>query len=293
MSSPAISSGLQQTYDSPVEGLSASTVFNNGVHMPWLGLGVWRAGADAETERAVATALERGYRSIDTAAAYENERGVGRGLRASGVRRENVFITTKVWNDDVREHGVEAAFEESLRKLKLDYVDLYLVHWAVTGEIVSAWHAMEKIYRTGRAKAIGVCNHMIPHLDELLRSADVFPAVNQIEFHPYLQSEPLVEYCRGRGIQVEAWSPLMQGGEALRDPALNEIALAHGKSVAQVILRWLVQRGIVAIPKSTHSKRIEENAAIFDFALTDAQISVIAARNRDHRVGPDPMRFNF
>ncbi|MFT3781107.1 MAG: aldo/keto reductase [Nibricoccus sp.] len=261
--------------------------------MPWFGLGVWRMGTDSETEMAVATALQLGYRLIDTATIYGNERGVGRGLRGGGVAREEVFVTTKVWNDDVREHGIAAAFDRSLQLLGLDYVDLYLVHWPIKGEIEAAWHSMEKIYHSGRAKAIGVCNHMIEHLDELLRSAEVFPAVNQIEFHPYLQSMPLLEYCRSRGIQVEAWSPLMQGGGVLRDPVLQEIGRFHGKTPAQVVLRWLVQLGVVAIPKSSSAARMNENAAIFDFVLTDAQMTAMAARNRGQRVGPDPRDFNF
>jgi len=285
--------GLQQKFTSPAEGLKESVLLNNSVRMPWLGLGVWQAGDDTETENAVKTALQQGYRSIDTASIYGNERGVGRGLRESGVPREEIFVTTKVWNDAVRDHGVESAFEQSLKRLQLDYVDLYLVHWPIVGEIEAAWHSMERISRSGRAKAIGVCNHLIPHLDELLRSAEVFPAVNQIEFHPYLQSEPLLEYCQGKKIQVEAWSPLMQGGAVLRDPVITDIARVHGKSTAQVILRWIVQRGIVTIPKSTRLERIVENSEIFDFVLTDAQMSAIGARNRGHRVGPDPLHFNF
>jgi diketogulonate reductase-like aldo/keto reductase len=291
---------MQTDQPAPKENLAPAATdlkscarLNNGVLMPWLGLGVWRTGDDAETENAVRAALEHGYRSIDTATIYENERGVGRALRASGVPRQEVFITTKLWNDDVRAGRAEAAFEESLRRLGLDYIDLYLVHWPVAGAIGRAWRAMEKIHRSGRARAIGVCNHLIPHLDELLGGAEIFPAVNQIELHPCLQNRPLQEYCRGKAIQVEAWSPLMQGGGVLHDPVIAEIARVHGKTTAQVILRWQVQAGLVTIPKTTRPERMRENAGIFDFVLTEAQMTAIDARDRGVRVGPDPMNFNF
>lgn len=272
---------------------TATTTLNNGVRMPWFGLGVWQVNSDAETERVVRTAIDAGYRSIDTAMIYDNERGVGRAIRDCGVPREQLFVTTKVWNDDIRGDNVAGAFEQSMKLLRLDYVDLYLVHWPITGKITAAWRAMEKLAGTGRIRAIGVSNHLRPHLDELLRTAEIVPAVNQIEFHPRLQSRPLVDFCRAKKIQVEAWSPLMKGGELLADPTLSEIAKRHGRTVAQVILRWDIQKGIVTIPKSARAQRIKENAAIFDFSLTDAEVAAIDELDQNSRVGADPANFSF
>ncbi len=261
--------------------------------MPWLGLGVWQMKGDAETERLVRAAIEFGYRSIDTAKIYGNERGVGRAVRFCGVPREQLFITTKVWNDDNRAGRIEAALERSLDLLGLDYVDLYLVHWPIPGKIVSTWKQMEKLLENGRVKAIGVSNHLRVHLDELLASADVVPAVNQLEFHPYLQSKPLLAFCHEHGIQPQAWSPLMSGGDVLRDPTLLRIAERHRKTVAQVILRWNVQGGVVTIPKTARPARMAENAGIFDFALGDEDMNAIAALDRNQRSGPDPMQVTF
>ena len=261
--------------------------------MPWLGLGVWQIGSDAETERVVCTAVEHGYRSIDTAKIYNNERGVGHAIRSCGIPREDLFITTKVWNEDIRRGRVAAAFDESLDRLGLEYLDLYLVHWPIAGRIVSTWRDMEALLRSGRVRAIGVSNHLRPHLDELLAAATVVPAINQIEFHPYLQSRAIVDFCQVQRIQVEAWSPLAQGGALLRDPELSVIAQRHGKTAAQVILRWNLQRGVVTIPKSVRPHRIAENAAIFEFELSPADIAAIDALERHQRVGPDPTNFAF
>lgn len=270
-----------------------TTQLRSRARLPWLGFGVWRITGDTETEKAVRAALEVGYRSIDTATIYRNERGVGRAIRAAGVRREDLFVTTKLWNDDIRAGRVAEAFEASMERLGLEYVDLYLVHWPIAGKIVPTWKAMEKLLQTGRVKAIGVSNHLRPHLDELLAAADVVPEVNQIEYHPYLQSRALVEFCRAEGIQPEAWSPLMAGGAAMRDETLARIAKRHGKTVAQVILRWDVQTGVVTIPKTTHVERMKENAAIFDFTLSADEMAAIAALDRNERVGPDPMHVSF
>ena len=270
-----------------------TVTLNNGLHMPLLGLGVWQVNSDSDTERVVRTAIEAGYRSIDTARIYGNERGVGSAVRACGVPREQLFITTKVWNDDIRRGTVAEAFDQSLQRLGLDYVDLYLVHWAIPGKIISTWRAMEKLARSGRVKAIGVSNHLRPHLDELLPVAEIVPAVNQIELHPYLQSRALVDYCRTKKIQVEAWSPLMKGGELLRDPVLVKMARAHQKTVAQIVLRWEVQSGIVTIPKSVHRERIVENAGIFDFTLSESEMKQVEALDRNGRVGPDPLHVAF
>ena len=285
--------GLTTKFASSAEGLKQSVSLNAGGQMPWLGLGVWRVSGDTSTREVVGAAIDLGYRSIDTAKIYGNERGVGQAIRGSGVPREQFFVTTKVWNDDVRADRVEAAFEESLKLLGLDYLDLYLVHWPIAGKIVPAWRAMEKLHQSGRVKAIGVSNHMLPHLDELLAAAKIVPAVNQIEFHPYLQSRPLVQHCQGKGIRVEAWSPLAQGGTLLGDRTLMDLAKRHGKTVAQIVLRWDVQSGVVTIPKSVKPHRIAENAGIFDFELSEAEMAAINALERNERVGPDPFHFGF
>jgi diketogulonate reductase-like aldo/keto reductase len=281
-----------QTLPSRTQGLTATTALRSGNQLPWLGFGVWQISGDAETERVVTDALAAGYRSIDTAKIYGNERGVGRAIRNSGIPREQIFVTTKLWNDDNRAGRVRAAFDHSLELLGFDYVDLYLVHWPV-GNVAQTWKAMEKLLATGRVKAIGVSNHLRPHLDELLAVAEVVPAVNQIEFHPYLQSKPLVEFCHSKQIQPEAWSPLMVGGAILKDPKLVEIAQRHGKTVAQVILRWDLQSGVVTIPKTTHKERMIENSGVFDFALSDAEVATIGTLDRGTRNGPDPMHVSF
>jgi diketogulonate reductase-like aldo/keto reductase len=270
-----------------------TVTLNNGIPMPLLGLGVWQINSDAETERVVRMAIDAGYRSIDTAMIYGNERGVGSAIRACGIPRDQLFITTKVWNADIRRGSVADAFDESLERLGLDFIDLYLVHWAIPGTIASTWRAMESLVRSNRVKAIGVSNHLRAHLDELLPAAEIIPAVNQIEFHPYLQSRALVEYCRARKIQVEAWSPLMKGRELLTDPTIVKMAQVHHKTVAQIVLRWEIQSGIVTIPKSVHRARISENAAIFDFTLTDAEMKQVDALDQDKRVGPDPLHVSF
>lgn len=270
-----------------------AVALNTGALMPWLGLGVWKIRGDAETERVVREAIELGYRSIDTAALYGNERGVGAAVRGGGVPRGQLFVTTKVWNDDIRADRIAEAFDRSLALLGLDYVDLYLLHWPIAGKFAASWGAMERLLKTGRTRAIGVSNYMVPHLEEVLQTATVVPAVNQIELHPFLQGSKLTEYCLKKGIRPEAWSPLAQGGELLRDPALERIARAHGKTVAQVILRWDIQRGVVTIPKTTRRARLIENAAVFDFALTDADMAAIAALEQGRRVGADPMHVSF
>ena len=284
---------LLGTFPTTAAGLKSGTKLSNGVRMPWLGLGVFQVPNDNDAADAVRAALDAGYRHIDTAALYRNERGVGRAVRDSGIPREEIFVTTKVWNDDIRAGRVETAATESLKRLGLDYVDLYLLHWPIKGLHQQSWRAMEKVYRAGHAKAIGVSNYMIPHLDELLPAAEVPPAVNQIEFHPYLQSKPLHAYCRQRDIRLTAWSPLMQAGPLLRDPVLTGIARKHGKSIAQVVLRWDLQLGVVTIPKSVRPERIAENASIFDFELDDADMSVIAALDSNRRNGADPFTFTF
>lgn len=261
----------------------------NGVTMPVLGLGTWMLREGEEVERVVREAIGLGYRHVDTAAYYGNERGVGRAVRASGVKREEVFVTTKVTNDDQRKgyDGVLRAFDASAERLGLGAVDLYLVHWPVQGMYKEAWRAMERIYREGRARAIGVSNFLVHHLEDVLAEAEVTPMVNQVEMHPWLVQPELRGFCRANGIVQEAWSPLMQGrvGELAE---VSRIADRHRKTPAQVVLRWDVQHGVVTIPKTAKRARLEENAAIFDFELSAEEMCQIDALDRGQRLGADP-----
>jgi len=270
--------------------LANTVILNNGVSMPRLGLGTYEAQADGEVEQAVRWALEFGYRSLDTASAYKNEEGVGRGLKESGVPREDVFLTTKVWNDEQGDPETRRALERSLKRLGTDDVDLYLVHWPVEDMMESTWKAMEQIQKDGLAKAIGVSNFLDHHLERLSTFAEIPPAVNQVELHPYLQQPELRDYCRRENIQFEAWSPLMKG-RVLDVPELRDIGEKYGKSAAQVTLRWQLQLEVVTIPKSTHRERIEANAQIFDFALSDDDMQTISRLDRSQRIGPDPNTF--
>ncbi|MFG2025974.1 aldo/keto reductase [Streptomyces sp. NPDC048825] len=257
--------------------------------MPQLGFGVWQI-PDDEAEQAVTTALEAGYRSIDTAAAYGNEEGTGKALGASGIAREDLFVTTKLWNAD---HGYDStlrAFDTSLAKLGLDYVDLYLIHWPMpdNGTYVDTYKAFEKLLADGRVKTIGVSNFLPEHLDRLIEATSVIPGVNQIELHPHLQQLALREYHAEQGIATEAWSPLGQGKGLLEVPAIVAIAQKHGRTPAQIVLRWHIQLGNVVIPKSVTPSRIKENIEVFDFSLDTEDIAAISALNEDRRIGPDP-----
>lgn len=273
--------------------LTDTTVLGNGVRMPWLGLGVWKAAEGQEVEQAVRTAIDIGYRSIDTAAVYGNEEGVGRAIRDSGISRDQLFITTKVWNSDQGYDSTLAAYEISLNKLGLDYVDLYLIHWPVKGKYKETWKALEHLYAEGRVRAIGVSNFHVHHLDDLLQDAVVKPMVNQVEYHPRLAQRELLAYCKANQIQMEAWSPLMQGKELISHELLVGLGQKYGKSPAQIILRWDLQNGVVTIPKSVTPSRIRENADIFDFALSAQDMELIDGLNLDTRVGADPDNFNF
>jgi diketogulonate reductase-like aldo/keto reductase len=275
-----------------IESINDCAILNNGVELPWLGFGVFKVEDGDVLEQAVGTALQIGYRSIDTASLYKNERGVGNAIRASGIPREEIFLTTKVWNDDMRAKRTLAAFAESLERLGTDYVDLYLVHWPVAGYYKETWKAMEEIYASGRAKAIGVSNFTIHHLEDLFYDSQVVPAVNQIEFHPFLLQAELLAFCQSQAIQVEAWSPLMRGG-IIQNEIVQEIANRHRKTTAQIVLRWDLQHGVVTIPKSIHANRIEENADIFDFTLSEADMKALDALDAGQRIGPDPDNFNF
>lgn len=266
---------------------------NNDLKMPQLGFGVWQV-PDEEATPAVTKALEVGYRSIDTAKVYENEHGVGRALAKTDVAREDLFITTKVWNSD---HGYEntlKAFDASLERLDLDYVDLYLIHWPTPkyDEYVETYKAMEKLYKDGRVKAIGVCNFDIEHLQRLLDECEVVPAVNQVECHPYLQQKELKDFCKKHGIYLEAWSPLMSGGDVLNSEEVKAIADQFGKTPAQVIIRWHLQYNNIVIPKSVTPSRIEENFDVFDFELSDVDMRKMAELDRNQRKGPEPSEMN-
>ena len=263
----------------------------NGIEMPRLGLGVWRVEESDATD-SVKWAIENGYRLIDTAAVYKNEKGVGEGIRQSGIKREDLFVTTKLWNADQGYDSAHQAFNESLERLGLDYVDLYLIHWPVEGKFNDSWRAMEEIYESGRAKAIGVSNFHQHHIEELMTTAKIKPMVDQIELHPTLTQVELRDYLAGEGIAVEAWSPLGQG-KILQNPTLVEIGEKHNKTAAQVIIRWHLQSDIIVIPKSVHEERIKENYDVFDFELTDEEIGQINALNIDERLGADPDNFDF
>lgn len=266
-----------------INSLTSTAKLNNGVEMPYVGLGVWQSKQGGEVENAVRAALELGYRHIDTAAAYGNEEGVGQAIRDSGVAREEIFITTKLWNNS---HGYEKAlqaFEVSRKKLGVDYVDLYLIHWAIEGKYLESWRAFEKLLKDGYVRAIGVSNFEPKHLQDIMNHFEVVPAVNQVEFHPYLTQRELYEFCRAHHIQLEAWSPLMRGGELLNHPLILRLAEKYSKTPAQIVLRWDLQQEVVTIPKSVRRERIAENAQLFDFQLSQEEVAEITALNRNQR----------
>ncbi|WP_342410108.1 aldo/keto reductase [Paenibacillus sp. FSL R10-2778] len=270
---------------------SGGPTLNDGVTMPWLGLGVYKTKDGEEVIHAVKTAVELGYRSIDTAAGYNNEEGVGQAIRDCGVARDELFITTKVRNPDQGYESTLKAFEDSRRKLGLDYLDLYLIHWPVAGKYRETWKALIHLQKEGLIKSIGVSNFQVHHLKDIIEDTGVVPVVNQVEFHPLLTQRELLKYANEQGIQLEAWSPLMQGNLDL--PLLNELAEKYGKTPAQVVLRWDLQQGVITIPKSVQADRIKENAGFFDFTLSDEDVKAIEGLNKDHRFGPDPDNFNF
>ncbi|MFE5207139.1 aldo/keto reductase [Streptomyces sp. NPDC056600] len=269
-------------------------VLNNGVEMPQLGFGVWQI-PDDEAERAVATALEAGYRSIDTAAAYGNERGTGRAVAASGLPREEVFVTTKLWNSDQGHDSTLRAFDASLKKLGLDYVDLYLIHWPLPkrGTFVETYKAFEKLHAEGLIRAIGVSNFLPEHLRTLMEATTVVPAVNQIELHPRLQQSEARAVHAELGIATEAWSPLGAGKGLLEVPAIAAIARKHGRTPAQVVLRWHLQTGNIVIPKSATPSRIKENFEVFDFSLDEEDLAAVRALDEGRRTGADPATFDM
>ncbi|MGY4793487.1 aldo/keto reductase [Lysinibacillus fusiformis] len=274
-----------------------NVALNNGLKMPLVGYGVFRVPEGDDLAEAVKTAIAKGYRSIDTAQVYRNEESVGRGIRAAIeeglVTREELFITSKVWNDGLSYEETLAAYDSSLEKIGLDYLDLYLVHWpGIDQNYIEVYKALEKIYQDGRVRSIGVSNFHVHHLESLLKETTVVPVINQIEFHPHLTQEEVRAYCQDKGIQVEAWSPLMNGS-LLEEALIQELASKYGKTPAQIVLRYDVQHNVVTIPKTMTPARMTENLDVFDFVLTEQEMTQLDAMNDGLRCGPDPEKFNF
>ena len=280
-----------------IENITSKITLNNGIEMPRLGLGVFRVEDSSELVNAVKVAIKNGYRSIDGAAIYGNEEAMGEGIRQgikeAGISREDLFITSKVWNADLGYESTIAAYEASSNRLGIDYLDLYLIHWPVAGKYKEAWRALEYLYKKGCVKAIGVSNFQVHHLQDLLNDAEIKPVINQIELHPYLSQKTVREFCKLNDIQVEAWSPLMAGNGLLENEVLKEIAKKYNKTVAQVVLRWDLQSQLVTIPKSTNEGRLVQNIDIFNFNLSKDDMEKIDSLNQDLRVGPDPDNFDF
>ncbi|QWC24014.1 aldo/keto reductase [Bacillus haikouensis] len=275
-----------------LKNLQSKKTLHNGIEIPYVGLGVYQMKDPIETVQAVKSAIETGYLSVDTAAVYGNEESVGQGVKESGADRKDLFITSKVWNSDQGYDTTLKAFETSLKKLDMDYMDLYLIHWPVEGKYKDTWKALERLYSEGLVKSIGVSNFHQHHLEDLMNSSNEKPVINQIECHPRLSQEKLKAFCQEENIAVEAWSPIAQG-RVLDEPALKQIAEKHGKSSAQVILRWHLQNDVVIIPKSVHATRIKENADLFNFELSSDEMNKINDLNQNERFGPDPDNFDF
>ncbi|USD26698.1 aldo/keto reductase [Flagellimonas marinaquae] len=272
--------------------LQGSFELHNGVQMPYLGLGVYLSKDGEEVINAVKEALNHGYRHIDTAAIYENEEGVGEGIRQSNVPREDVFLVSKVWNTDQGYEATLKAFEASLNRLGTDYLDLYLIHWPKGDLSKDTWRALERLYREKRVRAIGVSNFLKHHLEDLLDTAEIVPMVNQMEFHPYLVQQELMDFCSSHQIQYEAWSPLMQGNIFDLD-IMKDMAAKYNKTIAQIVLRWDLQKGVVTIPKSSKKERIKTNSELFDFTLSDEDVKLLDSLDKGKRFGPDPDNFDF
>ncbi|KHE67567.1 aldo/keto reductase [Halobacillus sp. BBL2006] len=272
--------------------LTEAATLSNGINMPKVGLGVYKMENDEEVVKAVKSALEVGYRHIDTASFYDNEEGVGQAIKESNIPREDLFVTTKVWNDEQGYEETLQAFERSLNKLKLDYLDLYLIHWPVPGKFKDTWKALEKLHKDGKVKAIGVCNFMEHHLEVLMEGAEEKPMVNQVEFHPELYQKELADYCYQKGIQLEAWAPLARG-RYFDAAILKQLAEKYDKSPAQIILRWHLQHDVVIIPKSSNKERQKENADLFDFDMNDDEMKRIDALHKNERIGKHPDEFDY
>jgi len=275
-----------------ITDIKGGFTLHNGVEMPYFGLGVYLSKDGTEVINAVKWAIEHGYRHIDTAAVYDNEEGVGEGIRASGIPREDIFLVSKVWNTEQGYDSTIKAFETSLKKLNTEYLDLYLIHWPVKGKYKETWKALEDLYRQKRIRAIGVSNFLRHHLEDLLKEASIVPMVNQMEFHPYLVQQELLNYCNSKKIQYEAWSPLMQG-KIFEMDVFKEMAEKYEKTIAQLVLRWDLQKGVITIPKSSKKQRIVDNAAIFDFSISKEDMAVLDRLDKGKRFGPDPDTFDL
>ena len=265
---------------------------HNGVEMPYFGLGVYLSEDGQEVVNAVKWALEAGYRHIDTASVYENEEGVGQGVKESSVAREDIFVVSKVWNTEQGYDSTLKSFDDSLSRLNMDYLDLFLMHWPVEGKFKDTWRALERLYREKRVRSIGVSNFLQHHLEDLLDSAEIVPMVNQMEFHPFLVQQDLLNYCLSHNIQYEAWAPMMQG-RIFSMEIFRELAAKYNKSISQIVLRWDLQKGVITIPKSTKKERIAGNADIFDFELSAEDVAYLDSLDRGQRFGPDPDNFDF
>jgi diketogulonate reductase-like aldo/keto reductase len=275
-----------------ITDIQGTVTLSNGVKMPYFGLGVFEVREGNEAINAVQCALEAGYRHVDTATLYRNEKSVGEAIHTSGIKREEIFITSKVWNSDQGYQNTLNAFQRSLDKLQTGYIDLYLVHWPVHGKYNDTWKALEELYRQKLVRAIGVSNFHQHHLEDLMDHADIMPMVNQMEFHPYLSQPQLRGFCSKNGIQYEAWGPLMRG-QLPKIEELDSLALKCGKTPVQIVLRWDLQKDVITIPKSVHKERIISNADIFDFQLSNDDIQLIDSLDKGERVGADPDNFDF
>ncbi len=275
-----------------MKSLQQTMTLHNGIEMPYVGLGVYKMEDKEEAVHAIETAIKVGYRSIDTAWFYQNEDAVGEAVRNAAIPREQLFITTKVWNDHQGYDSTLKVFENSLQNLQMDYVDLYLIHWPVKGKYLDTWKALERLYDEGVVKAIGVSNFQTHHLEDIFTHRNEKPVINQVELHPRLSQEPLRAFCQKHQIAVEAWSPLARA-RFLQDPTINEVAKKYGKSPAQVILRWHLQNEVIIIPKSVTPARIKENADLFDFELSADDMDKINKLNKNQRFGKHPDHFAF
>ena len=267
-----------------------SLKLSNGVEIPQIGFGTFKIPDDVSVE-AVKTAIEAGYRHIDTAAIYRNENGVGKGIKESGIPRNEIFLTSKLWNDEQGYDTTLKAFDDTLKRLGTDYLDLFLIHWP-KDKNEESWKALEKLYKDGRVKSIGVSNFKEHHLDDLLTEAEIVPMINQVELHPQFPQEEIRKYCKEKGIVVEAWASLMQG-QIFDKEKVKRIAEKHGKTISQIGIRWAVQKGVVTIPKYTHTQRIKDNLNVFDFELDNEDMIKMAELNTGVRIGKDPDKIDF
>ncbi|MGM0846304.1 MAG: aldo/keto reductase [Bacillota bacterium] len=274
------------------KNLQSTFKLHNGVEIPYLGLGVYQMEEHEEAVSAIKTAINLGYKSIDTASLYNNEESVGQAVKESGSGREDLFITSKVWNTDQGYDATLRAFEDSLKKLDMNYLDLYLIHWPVAEKYKDTWKALERLYDEGTVKAIGVSNFKEHHLEDLMTGSNEKPTINQVELHPRLSQQTLREYCHANGIAVEAWSPIARG-KLLKEPTLTHLARKYSKTPAQIILRWHLQNEVIIIPKTVHESRMKENSDIFDFSLTLEDMTQINSLNMNERFGADPDNFDF